>query len=226
MADLQKIVADLSKLTVREAADLAKLLKQRWEKEPAISRLSDEELKTACADLQVRCEPEQFFQKIIPLKKRTTDEELFNAPRMRVLLDAMTLAEFAKQIGGARRVCLAADDFPDGFIETPDGILNVEVTEADMEKRRRGDEYKAGKVRGETVEEWEEQAKAIPAELDRVIRQKVNKNYDPPPTLVVYLNLDGHGTHKAEIESIIEDAKRKYAASFKGIHVLWNGRLL
>ena len=31
MADLQKIVDDLSKLTVREAADLATLLNKKWE---------------------------------------------------------------------------------------------------------------------------------------------------------------------------------------------------
>jgi large subunit ribosomal protein L7/L12 len=30
MADLQKIVDDLSKLTVLEAADLAKLLEEKW----------------------------------------------------------------------------------------------------------------------------------------------------------------------------------------------------
>jgi ribosomal protein L7/L12 len=45
MADLQQIMEDLPELTVLEAADLAKLLEERWEKERAPSRLSDEEIE-------------------------------------------------------------------------------------------------------------------------------------------------------------------------------------
>jgi hypothetical protein len=225
MVDLRKIVDDLSKLTVREAADLALLLKKKWGKEPAAFKLSDEELKSARGELEQWSSPEEFFKKVDVFKGKVTDKERFNAPPLAFLRDASAVAEFARQLDGARRVCLVADDFPDGLVETSNGTLKVEVTEADMQTRRRGDEYKAGKPRDETAEEWEKQAKAIPIELDRAIRQKVDIIYNPPPTLVVYLNLDGHGTHKAEVESIIQDAKRKYAASFEGIHVLWNGRL-
>ena len=49
MADLQKIVDDLSKLTVLEAADLAKMLEEKWQKGIPTSSLSDEELKSARA---------------------------------------------------------------------------------------------------------------------------------------------------------------------------------
>ena len=49
MADLQKIVDDLSKLTVLEAADLAKMLEEKWQKSIPTSSLSDEELKSARA---------------------------------------------------------------------------------------------------------------------------------------------------------------------------------
>jgi hypothetical protein len=147
---------------------------------------------------------------------------------LKFLLDAMIVGELAKHLDGARRVRLSteAERFPDGFIETADGTLNIEATEVDRETRRRGEEYKTGITRGETAEGWEEQAKAIPTELERVINKKVEKNYNPKPTLVVYLNLNGHGARKDEIESIIENAKRKHAPSFQGIHVLWNGRLL
>jgi hypothetical protein len=228
MADLQKIVNDLSKLTVLQAAELAKMLEEKWKKEIPTPGLSAEELKSARTDLEIWCAPREFFQKAEALAKRTTSEELFNAPRLQFLLDAMTLAEFARQLEGTRRVRLAAeaDTFPDGFVETSNGTLNIEVTEVDREARRRGDEYKAGVATGESVDDWEEQAKAIPAELERVISKKVDKHYNPAPTLVVYLNLNGHGTRKDEIESIIEDAKRKHASSFQGIHILWNGRLL
>ena len=49
MADLQKIVDDLSKLMVLEAADLAKMLEEKWQKSIPTSSLSDEELKSARA---------------------------------------------------------------------------------------------------------------------------------------------------------------------------------
>jgi ribosomal L7/L12-like protein len=228
MADLQKLLDDLSTLTVTEARDLAKLLRIKWGIEIPPASLSAEELKSARADLALWCTPEQFFKKVDVLAGKETLEERFNAPRLGFLRDASILAVFAKELKGVSRVRLAAaaDSFPDGFVETSDGTLNIEATEADMETRRRGAEYEAGTPRGESGEEWERQAKVIPVELDRVIRQKVDKNYDPPPTLVVYLNLDGHGTHKAEVENIVEDVKRKYGSSFKGIYVLWNDRLL
>ena len=148
--------------------------------------------------------------------------------KIRRRIDAMILGEFASQLEGAVRVRLAAeaDRFPDGFVETSNGTLSIEVTEVDRETRRRGDEYKAGVEPSDTVDDWEEQAKAIPAELERVILKKINKHYDPAPTLVVYLNLNGHGARKDEIENIIKEAKRKHASSFQGICILWNGRLL
>jgi ribosomal protein L7/L12 len=62
MADLQKIVDDLSKLTVLEAADLAKMLEEKWEKEIPTAGLSAEELSIARADLGVSCAPREFFR--------------------------------------------------------------------------------------------------------------------------------------------------------------------
>jgi hypothetical protein len=227
MADLQKIVDDLSKLTVREAADLAKRLEEKWRKEHPTPSLSDEELKSARADLEAGCAPQDFFNKVGVLAKKTTPKEWFNEPRLHFLRDAMILAEFAKQLDGARFVRLAteADAFPDGFVETAAGTLNVEVTEVDKEERRRGDEYEAGVAAGESVDDWEERAKKIPGELERVLLKKVGKRYSPKPTLVVYLNL-GFGVPEEKILSIIEDAKRRHAASFEGIYVLWEGKLI
>ncbi len=147
MADLQKIVDDLSKLTVREAADLATLLNKKWGKQPAASRLSDEELERERADLQQRSTPEKFFEKVHALKGKVTDKERFNAPQLAFLREASAIAEFARQLDGARKVCLVADDFPDGRVQTADGTLEVEFTEADMQTRRRGEEYKVACTR-------------------------------------------------------------------------------
>jgi hypothetical protein len=227
MADLQKIVDDLSKLTVLEAAELARRLDQNWGKEPPAPRISDDELKRARADLEASGTPMEFFEKVSTLAKKVRFKELFNEPRLQFLLDAEAIAEFARQLDGAQSVRLAteADAFPDGFVVTSRGTLNVEITEVDKRERRRGDEYKAGTARPEVVDDWEERLKIIPAELERVIQKKVDKKYNPKPTLAVYLNL-GFGVPEEKMLPIIDDAKRKHAASFEGIHVLWEGKLI
>jgi hypothetical protein len=227
MADLQKIVENLSKLTVAEAADLAKMLEEKWEKEIPTPGLSAEELGTARADLEVSCTPREFFQKLEILAKRIPSEDLFNAPSFGFVLDAMILADFAVQVDGATGVRLMPERerFPDGIVDTPNGTLKIEVTEVDRESRRRGDEYKSGVTPQDSITDWQEKANAIPAELERVILKKVNKHYDPKPTLVVYLNLDEYGIRQKEILTIIEEAKRRHASSFEGIHVLWKGKL-
>jgi len=69
-----------------------------------------------------------------------------------------------------------------------------------------------GAASPESVDDWEERLKHIPAELERVLLKKVNKKYSPKPTLVVYLNLR-FGVPEEKILSILEDAKRKHAAS-------------
>jgi hypothetical protein len=227
MANLQKIIDGLSKLTVLEAAELAKMLEEKWRKEIPTSGLSDEALQSARADLEAWCSPQEFFQKNENLAKRITSEKLFNAPRLQFSRDAMILGEFAIQLEGALGVHLAAeaDTFPEGFVETSNGTLNIEVTEVIRETRRREDEYKVGVPPGETVDDWEERAKTIPAELELVMQKKANKHYDPKPTLVVYLNV-GFGAPENVILPIIEDAKKRHAASFDGIYVLWEGKLI
>jgi hypothetical protein len=52
MADLQKIVDDLSKLTVLEAADLAKKLKEKWSSSPASPVLFERRERTRTEPLQ------------------------------------------------------------------------------------------------------------------------------------------------------------------------------
>jgi hypothetical protein len=150
-----------------------------------------------------------------------------NAPRFGFVLDAMILADFAVRVDGASGVRLMPERerFPDGIIDTPNGTLKIEVTEVDGGSRRRGDEYKSGVRPRDSITDWQEKANAIPAELERVILKKVNKHYDPKPTLVVYLNLDEYGIRQKETLTIIEEAKRRHASSFEGIHVLWRGKL-
>jgi hypothetical protein len=59
------------------------------------------------------------------------------------------------------------------------------------------------KAEERSVDDWDQRAKDIPAELDRVILKRVNKHYRPTPTLVVYLNLNEYGIWKGETEGSI-----------------------
>jgi hypothetical protein len=210
------------------ASDLYRVRGPMTSKKISLSGLSPNNLKTARASLEVWCSPQTFFKKIEELAKTITTEELFNAPQLGFVLDAMILAQFAIKLEGAQKVRLATggEKYPDGFVETPTGNLGIEVTEVDREARRRGDEYKSGAAPRDSADDSEEKAKVISTELERVIQKKVNKHYRPKPTLVVYLNLVDSGTPESEMLTIIEDAKHRHASSFKGIYVLWNGKLI
>jgi hypothetical protein len=193
----------------------------------SLSALSAEELMRARADLETWCAPQDFFQKIKTLDEKIISEELFTAPHLGFVLDAIVLADFAVRLKGARRVRLATQDerHPDGFVETSESTLGIEVTEVDREARRRGDEYKAGVPARESVDDWEDRANAIPAELDRVILKKVNKHYHPAPTLVVYLNLNDYGIRQMQTEAAIEAALQRHCSSFNGIYIIWKDKL-
>ena len=117
----------------------------------------------------------------------------FNSPQLAFLHDAILLTEFALKLGGAKSVRLATkfDQFPDGFVTMKDNkTLKVEVTEADHEDRRRGDEYKDGGKAKERPTDDSEGVNVIAKELERVIQKKARKRYNPKPTLVVWLNLE------------------------------------
>ena len=218
----------VGRLSNCSASDLYALRGQMASTKLSVSGLSPNNLTTVRAALEVWCSPQTFFKKIEDLAKPITTEELFNAPQLGFVRDAMILAEFAIKLEGAQKVRLATggEKYPDGFVETPTGNLGIEVTEVDRETRRRGDEYKSGAAPRGSADDSEDKAKVISTELERVILKKVNKHYRPKPTLVVYLNLVDSGTTESEIRTIIDGAKGRHASSFEGIYVLWNEKLM
>jgi len=115
----------------------------------ASSSASEDELRIEHEKLEVWCTPQEFHDKVDALAGKFSLDERFNSPRLSFLHDAILVAEFALKLDGAKGVRLATkfEQLPDGFVTTKDNKSLIEVTEADHEDRRRGDEYKDG---GET----------------------------------------------------------------------------
>jgi hypothetical protein len=188
-----------------------------------LSGLSDDDLEKERVDLAVSYAPQDFWNKVDALAAKVTHEELFTSPKLGFLRDAMIIAECAIHLTNATAARLASkrQTYPDGFVDADGKTLWIEATEVDIEGRRRGDEYRAGVA----VTDKQKTVKSAAAELDRVIGQKIDKNYSRKPTLVVYLNLDQENADESEIIKIFDETKKKHSAFFDGIKILWKGKL-
>ena len=193
------------------------------------NQISDDELRINREKLEAWCSPQEFHSKVDALAAKFSLEERFNSPRLAFLRDAILLTEFALKLSGAISVRLAdeSDQFPDGYV-TVQGTktLKVEVTEADHEDRRRGDEYKDGGKAKERPTDDSEGVNVIAKELERVIQKKARKRYNPKPTLVVWLNLDKQEIEESDVVAVLETTRSKYAGSFEKIFILWRGKVL
>jgi len=191
-------------------------------------QLSDDELRIEREKLEAWCTPQEFHNQVDALAAKFSLEDRFNSPRLAFLRDAILLTEFALKSGATSvRLAAEADQFPDGYV-TVQGTktLKVEVTEADHEDRRRGDEYKDGGKAKERPTDDSEGVNVIAKELERVIQKKARKHYNPKPTLVVWLNLDKQEIEESDVVAVLENTRRKYAGSFEKIFILWRGKVL
>jgi hypothetical protein len=196
----------------------------------ALPSVSNDELQVERKKLEGWCTPQEFHDKVDAVAAKFSLEDRFNSPRLAFLRDAILLAEFALKHGAATsvRVRLAdeSDQFPDGYVTVPGSkTLKVEVTEADHEDRRRGDEYKDGGKAKERPTDDSEGVNVIAKELERVILKKARKRYNPKPTLVVWLNLDKQEIKEEDVVSVLDSARSRHAASFENIFLLWREKV-
>jgi hypothetical protein len=194
----------------------------------ALPSVSDDELQIERKRLEAWCTPQEFHNKVDALAAKFSLEDRFNSPRLAFLRDAILLAEFALKHGAISvRLADASDQFPDGYVTVPGTkTLKVEVTEADHEDRRRGDEYKdGGKAKARPTDD-SEGVNVIEKELERVIQKKARKRYKPKPTLVVWLNLDKQEIEEGDVVAVLEKTRSKYRESFEKIYLLWRGKVL
>lgn len=174
--------------------------------------------------------PADFEAVVEELRERVGAYTIFRKPMWSFWRDAWTLGRFAHLIGAdAVQFPPVTEQYPDGRVKVGSETWDVEVTEAMMPDRRRANEYApdAPTVRPDPVEGWDTRLDNLPHVLDRVIRQKANKQYKPPPTLVVYLNIGAYGDYReAETRSCVAETKAQYAGGFAAIHILWGQELM
>jgi hypothetical protein len=105
--------------------------------------LSTNELNRAHEDLATWRSPLDFRRTVARLHKRCLSSEIFRNPRQNFLLDAGTLAEFVRhKTVDCVRLTGPRENWPDGFVRLGQTIENVEITIAQTEGRRMGDEYR------------------------------------------------------------------------------------
>jgi hypothetical protein len=192
--------------------------------------LSSDELKQARADLARWRSPGGFRRAVHALHRRCRSWE-FKSPRPKFLLDAWTIAEFVEHKPVDQvRLADPSEQWPDGYVTIGDKVENIEATIAVMPGRKMWDEYQPSDgeliLEHDPVEDWEKRAEAIHRALEKAISDKVQKRYSSKMWLVVYLNISSWGIRQGEIECSIAEIKQRHEASFDGIFVLWNGKLL
>lgn len=194
--------------------------------------LRDGELQQAHSSLTVWRSPSDFHSAVEALHQRAPSKFLFNNPRLKFLIDAWTLAEFALRLRTVERVRLAGikDGWPDGYVRTGGTTKNVEVTSVHLPGRRVGEEYKCDtgmEIEDDPVEDWIENANAIPTALDGAIRKKIAKRYAGASRcwLVVYLNLNDYGIRQKQSELAIVQVMQHHAGTFERLFVLWKDKL-
>ena len=157
---------------------------------------------------------------------------LFNQPGLNFITEAITAAEFAK-LRGAKDVRLMLDDQPDFQVRMVDVVENWELTEADIEGRQRGREYKesANKamtgvsvVETDPVENWIARADQIKSVLGDRATKKANKNYPVGTRLLIYLNISEFGIRQKETEECMIDATSPAKNTFSEVWVLWKDK--
>jgi hypothetical protein len=170
--------------------------------------------------------PDDFNGEVSAFIKPLSRGEFFNVPALAFLRDAWTLGKFAS-LAGAEAVKLSLDNFPDGHTKLGSEQLDIEITEAIMPDRRRGQEFLPGspQMEEDPGHEWDRRISALPQVLLSTVRKKAMKAYSAKPTLVVYLNISAYGHRAGECRAAIRATIRAFSASFAGLYVLWGDEL-
>jgi hypothetical protein len=190
---------------------------------PGASEPTDAEMADARKVLQQWQSPEDFLSEIEGVMPLVESSVLFNKANAQFLLDAVVIAELSK-LRLLKSIRLA--DQHDGEAKDESGTFDIEVTEIQRPGRRRGDEYRRDSPMVTHVEFDPNLGRTVAAELAKGVQKKADKNYATKPLLLVYLNLSNAGGRLGnEVETAINDLKKKHADAFREICVLWNGKL-
>jgi hypothetical protein len=187
-------------------------------------RLPRETLDALRAELLDWRPPSAFRSRVEEIVRPLPRRIFFGQAGLAFLRDAWIAGRFADVLS-SHMVRLIPDERPDFEIQTAGQIQQFEVTEADMDGRRRGDEPDGPEIEADPVENWRKRFEAIPAALDRVVKKKLLKDYPPEVGLVIYVNLGCYGAYVSEGLPILRDGTRPAKEKFKVVFVMWEGTL-
>lgn len=140
-------------------------------------------------------EPQELLDFAHAIRMATPADEFFCKPTYKKVREAIATAQFATRRPWNRdwkvRPVPENERFPDALLRCGDDVYPFEVVEADIENRRRCDEYRAAKDNSRQLEFYnpDEEARTALEEIRRVVEQKAAKRYTPQPHLLVYVNL-------------------------------------
>lgn len=187
-------------------------------------RIPKQTIESWRAELTDWTSPGAFRNRVDEIVRPLPRRIFFGQAGLAFLRDAWIAGRFADALS-SNMVRLFPGERPDFEIQAAGRIQQFEVTEADMDGRRRGDEPDSDELEFDPVENWRNRFEAIPAALDRVVRKKLLKGYSPDVGLVIYVNLGCYGAYVSEGLPILRDKTRVAKEKFKVIFVMWEGIL-
>ena len=165
--------------------------------------------------------PEELLARADRIMDQMGKVDFFNQGGLAFVREAWAAGKFGIE-RGADAVRLAPNGFPDFELRVGSAVESWEFTEADDERRRRGEEMSAGKGRDSDYLNVIERA---PEELRRVCQIKARKHYGEKVSLLVLLNIPSFGARQQETIESFPVSTAPARNVFSEVWVLWNGRV-
>jgi hypothetical protein len=185
-----------------------------------LERVPKEILEGWKAELSRWTEPKRYRARTDEICLSIDRKTFFSQGGLAFLRDAWVADALASDA-----VRLVPAEKPDFEIHRGGAVEQFEITEADMDGRRRGDEPDVPHLQPDPVEKWRKRFEAIAPALDRVVTKKLAKEYAPGVALVVYVNLGCYGAYLDEGIPILRRGTSLAKEKFKSVFAMWEGTL-
>lgn len=183
-------------------------------------RLTKQQLAHHRAAFEKWQSPQGLLIKADEIMNYMGSEDFFNQPGLAFVREAWAASKFGLE-RKVESVRLVQGEFPDFELRVGTRIEQWEFTEADVEARRRGSEYRRGEYRGGNFLDHIEQA---PYAIRRACESKVGKRYTKKVGLLVLLNIPSFGARQEETLASFPDSTASAKDAFSEVWVLWNNR--
>lgn len=198
-------------------------------------RLTKAEMMAARRWLEAWRTPTEALSRVEAINEAMGATDFFGQAGTTFLRDAWTAASFAAA-RSAPEVRLVADTWPDAEIRWPTVagralIERLEIVEADLPDRRRGDEYRQweAEVKNDARKKWRSDpidkmialAREIPGALTAAVEGKISKRYAGRASLLILLNISEYGIHQDDVIESFAAAAAPALPQFERVWILW-----